>query len=102
MIVIGKFRETHNKDEYPSILTAIHDEPPKDKAKILRYLKSGKVGAMSPGYLYDRVNSEIILRNPTCYNDGTYAWRSDLIYYYEKYNVDLPEDFINHVLKKSK
>ena len=102
MIVIGRFKETHNKEEYPSIMNAIHGEPPKDKAKILRYLKNGEAGAMSPGYLYDRVNRETILRNPVCYNDGKYAWRSDLIYYYEKYNVDLPEDFIKHVLKNSK
>lgn len=33
------------------------------------------------------------------YNDGEYAWRSDIIYYVEKYNMRLEEDFVNKVLK---
>ena len=30
--------------------------------------------------------------------DGKYAWRSDVIYYVEKYNMSLLNDFIKHVL----
>lgn len=101
MIVIGRFKETHHDESYPSILSAIHDEPPKNKTKILRYLKNGRVGAMAPGYLYDEIDGATMIPRPTCYNDGVYGWRSDLIYYYEKYNVDLPEDFIKHALKNS-
>jgi len=100
VITIGKFKETYNDDRLPSIFTAIHDDPPENKAKILAYLKSGREGAMAPGYLYDRVsNGATLIRNPVCYNDGVYMWRSDVIYYYEKYNIDLPEDFIKHALK---
>lgn len=101
MIWIGQFKENYNDERYPSILAAIHDEPPENKAKILRHLKNGFPAAMAPGYLYDKIDGSTLIPNPTCYHDGTYAWRSDLIYYYEKYNVDLPEDFIKHALKNS-
>lgn len=103
MIVIGKFKETYNDNRLASIFDAVHDSPPPEKDKVLKYLKSGKAGAMSPSILYDRVsNGAGIIKNPVCYNDGVYAWRSDVIYYYEKYNIDLPDDFIKHVLRKSK
>ncbi len=102
MIWIGRFKETHNKNEYPSIFVAIHENVPENKNIILDYLKHGRDVASSPGYLYDKINGETLLRNPTCYTDGKYYWRSDLIYYYEKYNVELPDDFIKYVLKNSK
>ena len=102
MIVIGRFKETYNDERYPSIFTAIREKAPANKRKILAYLKSAKVVARAPGYLYDRVNNDVSIPNPACYDDGTYAWRSDVIYYYEKYNIELPEDFIRHVMKKTK
>lgn len=100
MIWVGEFKETHNREEYPSIFTAIREKAPDDKRKILAYLKNGKEIARAPGYLHDRINGESRLPNPACFTDGTYSWRSDLIYYYEKYNIELPKDFIEHVLKK--
>jgi len=103
LIVIGKFRENYNDDKYPSIFEAIRKEPPEDKARVLMYLKSGTVGAISPGYLHDYVsNIKAAIRNPVCYNDGVYAWRSDVVYYYEHYNIELPEAFIKHALQKIK
>ena len=39
-----------------------------------------------------RINSEWVL-----HSDGVYEWTSDITYYYEKYNLILPQDFINHV-----
>lgn len=33
--------------------------------------------------------------------DDKYAWRSDLIYYFEKYNLKLDDDFIAHVMSKT-
>jgi len=32
-------------------------------------------------------------------NDGKYTWRSDVIYYFEKYNLKLPDEFVKEVLK---
>lgn len=98
---IGGFKETYNSDRYPSIFTAIHDEAPENKSKILNYLKNGRVEAYAPGYFHDKVGSKDVIP-AVCYTDGEYEWRSDTIYYYEHYNIDLPDDFIKHVLKKSK
>lgn len=34
------------------------------------------------------------------YSDGVYQWTSDEIYYFEKYNLKLNDDFISYVLSK--
>lgn len=99
MIVIGRFKETHNDEAYPSIFTAIRKEAHKNKEMILDYMKHGKISAVAPGYLQDVIDNNTRINNLTCYTDGTYTWRSDVIYYFDKYNIALPNDFIDHVLR---
>ena len=53
----------------------------------------------APGRALDVISGEKIDRTLCMYNDGEYAWRSDIIYYVEKYNMRLEEDFVNKVLK---
>ena len=98
MIVLGQFKETYNNEKYPSIYTAICNEPHPQKGKILAYLKSRKASAVSPGFYRDVIDNKTIINSPKCYTDGTYLWRSDTIYYFEKYNLRLNQDFIDHVM----
>ncbi len=35
-------------------------------------------------------------------SDGKYEWRSDVIYYVDKYDMELPDEFIQHVLAQRK
>ena len=104
MIWIGEFKETYNDDKYPSIHDAVRDKAPEHKEKVLAYLKGGKPVAYAPGYFYDVLNDNAVIMHPACYEDpdGVYAWRSDVIHYYEKYNIELPADFVEYVLSKSK
>lgn len=102
MTVIGRFKETYHDDRLPSIFSAIHENPPKEKGIVLEYLKHGELAAVSPGYLVDQVNGHTQIKNLACYQDDSYLWRSDVVYYYEHYNIDLPGDFVEHVLKKMK
>jgi len=103
MIWIGQYRETHKDSSLPSIFRAVQNEPPADKSIILRYLKSGIVSAISPGHLTDVIKGDgTIISNITCLHDCEFAWRSDLIYYFENYNLLLPPDFIAHIHSKTK
>ncbi len=99
MIRIGAYRENYKDDALPSIYDVMRDEPQAHKEILLTYLKKGKVTALAPGSLRDVVSGET-LYHPTCYTDGAYCWRSDLIHYVEKYNVALPDDFVRHVLEQ--
>ena len=66
------------------------------------YLKRGKILAGCPGILRDVFTGEKICGGWLLYSDGVYSWESDIIYYYEKYNLRLPRDFIDYVCKKIK
>ena len=98
MIIIGKIKEIYNENDVPSIKDLICDKPIVDKEKILKYLRSGTRGAVAAGYAKDVLTGDKIDGELCCYTDGKYAWRSDTVYYFEKYNIKLPEEFIKHAL----
>ena len=99
MNIVGKFKEIYNDDSLPSIKDLIQDESFDEKDRVLLYLKNAKKGAISPGNIKDVITGEKISGEFCCYNDGEYAWRSDVIYYVEKYNLKLDANFIKHILR---
>lgn len=98
MIVLGQYKEIYNNNNLPRIFDNISDVPIENKNMVLRYLKSHKPKAASPQIVYDVISGEVISEQLTCTDDGKYAWRSDVVYYFEKYNLLLPNDFIKHAL----
>jgi hypothetical protein len=69
------------------------------KTKILRYLNSGLHFAHYMGIvrdLLDRYDRTIDL-GPDVFTDGVWAWTSEIHYYVQKYNLALPNDFLNHM-----
>ncbi len=98
MYTIGKYKELYNDESLPSIYENISDTPIKHKEKILKHLESGKISAVAPSYIKDIIAHETVNQTLMMVNDGKYAWRSDVIYYFEKYNLKLPDKFIKEVL----
>lgn len=100
--VIGRIREVVNDASCPSIYDLMSDAPDKNKESILNYLKSGIVTAIAAGYANDVITGKGIDMPLEMMTDGVFAWRSDVIYYYQKYNMRLSDDFIEYVLEKLK
>ncbi len=100
MKVIGMVREIYKDDSLPTIKEAYKELEPEKKLAVLAYLKSGKVTAAAPAISRDVLTGEKIGGSLVMQTDGEYAWRSDVAYYFEKYNIDLGYDFIAHVLVK--
>jgi len=96
-ILIGCFSEIYG-DNYPSIRDCMNNDASENKQYVLEYLKKGRVIAASPAYLLDVLTGERIQMKLTSMTDGEFEWRSDLIYYYKRYNVDLPSEFIEKAL----
>lgn len=74
------------------------DTPLQNKSKILNHLKAGTVTAVAAGSAHDVLSGEVIDGELTLLTDGVYEWRSDILYYVDKYNVRLNDDFIQHVM----
>lgn len=80
-----------------SIKDNISRVPDVNKDKVLDYLKQGTIIAGCPGILRDVFTGERIPGCWSVYTDGVYEWESDIIYYYETYNLRLPSDFMEYV-----
>jgi SUMO ligase MMS21 Smc5/6 complex component len=93
MIVIGQTYELDKDSKYPSIKELIN-MPIKEKKKVIGYMKKCKVVAVAPAIVRDVINPEIKIPELLLMSDGKYEWRSDVIYYVEKYDMELPEEFI--------
>lgn len=98
---IGEYKEIDGVDTLPSIYDAINEEPYPEKETVLNYLKSAEVYFASGRTDNDIFSHEIIPGYSCGYTDGTYAWSSVLIYYLEKYNLRLPQEFIDYVFGKA-
>lgn len=98
MVVIGRCKELYYDDTLPSIAELVSDTPIQNKNDVLRYLRKGKITSCSPALVRDIFTNEVINIPLNCMTDGVYAWRSDIIYYFEKYNLKLDDGFMNHVL----
>ena len=96
MKVIGQVNEIYG-EQYPPLKALIHTDIPQ-KDKVLQYMKNAKVAAAAPGIARDILTNDYISGSLKVYSDGEYAWRSDVIYYVEKYDMGLPEEFIDHIL----
>ena len=97
MINIGRYKEISG-DQYPSIMELISETEHPNKKDIVRYLKSGKITAISPEVAKDIITGENLHTEIFMQTDGIYRWRNTLAYYVEKYNFTLPHEFINHIL----
>ena len=100
MIILGRYSEIYKSDEYPHISDDIH-HPCEHKEKILKYMKSCVSSSSAPAVLTDVFTGDKINVPLECKSDGVYGWRTDYIYYIEKYDLKIPEDFVQHVLNKT-
>lgn len=99
---IGWFSEMNiSTADNGTIRDFISDKETYDKNKIIEYLKSQKRVASCPRAAIDCVTGEEISSSFSIYTDGEYDWCDFLIYHIEKYNVILPQEFIEHITKKA-
>ena len=54
---------------------------------------------MRTDILHDIFTGDTISYENCVLGDNKYIWSNELIYYVEKYNAELPDEFIKHILK---
>lgn len=96
MIQIGRFREHYGKNDPPFRSTS-SDIP--GKARVLHYLKGQEVIAAAPGIMRDAFTGERIHGEMLLYSDGEYYWGSETVFYFDKYNLQLPEEFVRRAIE---
>lgn len=97
-IQIGMIREICNDDAYPSIRDLIN-RPIAEKKKVLEYMKTSKADTVTHTALKDAINPNKSMPDLYMITDGTYTWSSAALYYFEKYDMELPEEFVQWALE---
>ena len=100
MILLGKYEEFAPGMGFPSINEHLQDEPYESKAAVLEYLRSGSVHMVTASRIVDIFTNEKVGSELVYMDDGEYSWSSKIPYYVDKYNLRLPKEFENHVLKQ--
>ena len=83
-----------------SITKYFSKTPYEHKNEVISYMKTSGKEKCVCGLAYDVVTGEVIGTRKIIH-DNKYSWTSYLIYYIEKYNLKLNDEFIQHVLSNS-
>lgn len=82
--------------------SAYHEKLPDEiKAKVLAFLRSGIEWSACPGILTDDVTGNSLPIQWLNYTDGVYSWNSKTTYQFAEYDMKLPDEFIEHILKQA-
>lgn len=101
MKYLGAYKELCPLKDYPSMKDYFVGEPYKGQGKIIHYLKNGKPDMCRMVIAKDVFTGDHISNEMIGMNDGEYTWFNTLAYYVEKYNLRLPKEFEDKVLKKT-
>ena len=85
----------------PSMRDFISDEPIPHKDVIVAYLRTGELGSVMIGTMRDVFTGELTGISDHDRSDGEYEWDEGLAYYVDRYNLRLPQDFVDHILERS-
>ena len=96
------FVEIEPRSSLPSFAGAIEDTDYPNKEKILQFLKNGKVEDLAKvSRSRDYFTKKFIPEESLLLSHGDFYWPSELIWYVDKYNLRLPEDFEQYILQNS-
>ena len=96
---VGAFCELPHGDKANGLsLRECISTPHEAEAKIIQYLESGVLWIARMGLTRDVLDeSSEFVTSSHVLTDGTWVWYEDLAYYVEKYHVQLPNEFIEHM-----
>ncbi len=99
LIYIGKYDELIPNRGYESMKLHFSESKYPNQDIISNYLNSGKVDMVSAELPFDVFTGDRIKKEKIGMNDGVYMWWNTLAHYVDKYNLRLPEEFENYILK---
>ncbi len=71
------------------------------KEKILEYMKKQDVFSYTTAPVFDVYTREKTGEYDNGRSDEVFYWHESTIYYFEKYNLKLNKEFIDHIMKAS-
>jgi hypothetical protein len=99
LISVGFFKELPYGDQFgASLKEVISKFSGSDIGKVSSYLKSGVAFVVAPGTSRDILSGhDEIIGSLALLTDGIFLWPSDLAYYVDNYQIDLPSELMMHM-----
>jgi hypothetical protein len=96
---ISSFHELRRGRTTRALLVDMRDRLPADvRSRVVQYLKGGtRWGWHSPCIWYDPLDSSHVEGGLALLTDGRWVWPNTLVYFVERYAVDLPGEFLDHM-----
>ena len=71
-----------------------------DKGRMTHYLTAGVIAVAAPGVAFDilQESSDKPIGSRGVKTDGEWIWPSELVFYVNRYNIRLPEEFVLHCI----
>ncbi|GEM_PF-3199000 len=99
--LVGMFRELFDFEDpriRESIVGNVDDAPLPDAEQVVQYLQNGHVVLDVMDLDDDFFGSgDLIINAATMLSDGEWIWREDFRFYVKKYQVHVPDDFLNMI-----
>lgn len=89
-----------NPNSEISMIDCFQDNDIFSKQKIIEYLNNGAVNLVSSHRGVDVITGQALDCSEKILTDGEYSWSNTLSHYVEKYNLKLPDDFVNKILSE--
>lgn len=100
MRFVGEYKEMNPSKDLDSITKHFAKSRYPMQDVIVRFLKNGESFCASTALPHDVITGERINMECVGKKDGDYVWVSTLAYYVDKYNLELPDDFVKYILLK--
>ncbi len=97
MIPIGFFHEMELYADNGKVKDHIVEVVDYDKDRVIEYMDAQKRYASCPKAVIDLITGEEIAQSFSVYTDGEYEWCDFLPYYIKKYNIMLPQSFLDKI-----
>ncbi|WP_433562080.1 hypothetical protein ACQP1O_31835 [Nocardia sp. CA-151230] len=98
---VGLYQEMYKvgrHDELPSLFDASTDRVIGDRARVLEYMCAAPGVLDVLDVLTDMINNtDKIQSASSLISDGEWIWRVDSIHYLSRYDLDIPDEFLQHV-----
>lgn len=88
----------HGDKTLPHLKDLVSDTPDSKKSMIMSYLKTPCILAC-PGIIYDMINPDEVIGAGNIFLDGTYIWNDEFYNYVDRYNIPVPKEFRDHIIK---
>lgn len=101
-VPIDNYDELAPGRKYPSMRGSFVAQPYPGQARVAAYLRNGGTSFMAAVafprdvFTKDRIAGEMLVMH-----DDKYSWTTDLAYYVEHYNLRLPAEIEQQILKKA-